>query len=380
MAATCFSFQIKTDFMETITTIGYVQSEYKTPTDPFEMKEKESIIIIDEKFEEGLYDIESSLFLDIIFVFHKSEGYKLRHLNYYKEDKGVFASRSPSRPSSIGHTTVKLIERKVNVLRVKGLDAIDGTPVIDIKPTISNFYEENSEKINTEHSKQNPRWEITQAIKTNNLEYLLLEAGKIHGHFCVGLAMGVRAAAYAMQHIHEFSDGMEDLVAITETNNCSADGVQFVTGCSFGNNALVFKDFGKTAFSLVTRNGKGIRIITRNDSRDYISTINAEFYEQFRKVVIEKNHDPEEKKKLRKAGSIASFKFLELDFDKIFKVEKIETKLPEYAPIHDSIICDSCGENTMATRIVKVEGKQLCLNCHAKDYKQLDGHGIHCIL
>jgi formylmethanofuran dehydrogenase subunit E len=300
-------------------------------------------------------------------------------INYYKEDKGVFASRSPRRPSSIGVTTVKLIERKGCALKVAGLDALHGTPVIDIKPTDLRFYKENSTEITTERSKQNPRWEITQAIRTNNLEYLLLEAGKMHGHFCVGLALGIRAATYAMQNIDEFSDGMEDLVAITETNNCSSDGVQFVTGCSFGNNALIFKDFGKNAFSLVSRNGKGIRIVTKNGSGDYIRSVNPDFYKQFSKVIIEKNHDPEEKRILRKVGMSASFNVLELDFDKLFNVEKVDIELPEYAPIHESIACTCCGENTMATRIIEKDGEKLCLNCHAKDYKQLDGHGIKCI-
>jgi len=143
--------------MKSLTTIGYVYSEYSAPADPFEMRERESTIIIDERFEEGLYDIENSSFLDIIFVFHKSEDYKLRLINYYNEDKGVFASRSPRRPNPIGLTTVKLIERKGCVLKVTGLDALSGTPVIDIKPADFSFYKENAKDIINESSKYNPR-------------------------------------------------------------------------------------------------------------------------------------------------------------------------------------------------------------------------------
>jgi formylmethanofuran dehydrogenase subunit E len=359
--------------------IGYIKSKFDIPADPFEMIKQESLIIIDEEMEEGLFDIESSPFIDIIFEFHKSDGYDLRITNYYNEDKGVFASRSPKRPNSIGVSTVKLLERNDRTLKVTGLDALNGTPVIDIKPTNTNFYKEHFTEITTERSKQNPRWEITSAIKTNNLEYLLLEAGKIHGHFCPGLAMGIRTATYAMQKIKELSDGMEDLIAISETNNCFSDGIQFVTGCSFGNNALIFKDFGKNAFTLATRNGKGIRIKTKNNSREYLHSVNPEFFDQFRKVVIEKNHNPEEKAKLRAAGTKASFNVLDLDFEQIFESKEVTVQLPEYAPIHESVVCNSCGENTMATRIVDKEGVQLCLSCNEKDYFILDGHGIKCI-
>jgi tRNA-Thr(GGU) m(6)t(6)A37 methyltransferase TsaA len=365
--------------MKDLKTIGYVKSKFDVPSDPFEMAKHESVIVIEEELGDGLFDIESSTYIDVIFLFHKSKDYNLRVINYFNEDKGVFASRSPRRPTPIGVSTVRLIERDGCNLRVDGLDALNGTPVLDIKPARISFYKEHFVEISTEHSKQNPRWEITSAIKANNLEYLLLEAGKIHGHFCPGLALGVRAATYAMQKMRELSDGMEDLVAITETNNCSADGIQFVTGCSFGNNALIFKDFGKTAFTLAKRDGKGIRLIVKNGSREYMQSSNQEFYEQFRKVIIEKNHAPDEKSKMRMAGSKASFNVLNLDFDKLFEVQEVTVQLPDYAPIHESVICHSCGENTMASRIVEEKGMKLCLSCSTDPYHMLDGHGIRCV-
>ncbi len=362
--------------MTPITPVGYVESSFQQPADPFEMMKHESVIVIKEEFAEALHNIDQSSFIDVVFLFHQSEGYSLRGLNYFQEDKGVFASRSPKRPNPIGITSVKLVKHDGCRLVVHGLDAINGTPVVDIKPTVTSFYKEHVEAITTQQTKTHPRREITGAIKANNLEYLLLEAGKIHGHFCPGLSMGVMAATYAMRHINQISDGMEDLIAIVETNNCFADGVQMVTGCSFGNNALIYKDWGKNALTLTKRNGKGIRIITKNDSRAYIQSSNPGFFEQFKKVVIEKNHDPEERSKLRAEGTKASFAMLNQDFDRIFNVMEVSVDLPEYAPIHDSIICSECGENTMATRIVKDNGSELCLSCHSKDYFQLDGHGI----
>lgn len=362
--------------MNELKPIGYVKSRFAESTDPFEMMKHESVLVINKDLEEGLYDIESSAFIDVVFHFDKSEGYKLRLINYFNEDKGVFASRSPKRPNQIGVTTVKLLKRNGCELTVSGFDALDNTPILDIKPTNVNFLKEHFAENNTEWAKANPRWEITRAIKTNDLHYLLLEAGKLHGHFCPGLSLGVKAATYAMRKMRELSDGMEDLVVIVETNNCASDGVQFVTGCSFGNNALIFKDFGKLAFTLATRNGKGIRMSMLNNSQEVMQGVNSEFQKQFKKVVIEKNHDPEEKAKLRLEGTKASFNLLDIEFDKLFKVEEVEVNLPKYAPIHESIICTDCGESTMATRIIEKDGKNICLSCHEKEYFQLDGHGM----
>ncbi len=114
--------------------IGEVKSRFKEPGDPYEMRQYESEIIIETEFVDGLYKIEDYKHLQIIFHFHQSVGYKLIGPRRYGPERGVFASRSPKRPSPIAVTTVELIERKDNVLRVKGLDAIDGTPVLDIKP------------------------------------------------------------------------------------------------------------------------------------------------------------------------------------------------------------------------------------------------------
>ncbi len=356
--------------------IGIVKNIFKEPADPFLMGKHESKIILDPEFEEGLYRIEESNYIDITFHFHKSEGYWLKGPIYDGQVKGVFASRSPRRPSTLGHTTVKLLSRERNELTVSGLDAIDGTPVLDIKPCNISFYKEHGKTIDTNRLKHSPRWDIVRCIKNNDLDALLLEAGQLHGHFCPGLAMGVMAATYAMQKIRTFSDGMEDLMAITETNNCFSDGIQFITGCSFGNNALIFKDLGKNAFTLATRERKGIRIIVRNDSRNYLQDKHPGFYEYFQKVVIERNHAPELRAKFREYGIEASFDMLHSDFEKIFNEQEVCPELPEYAPIHDSTICVACNEKTMASRIEVQENFQLCLSCAKKPYGELKGNGI----
>lgn len=116
--------------------IGYVESSFLEPQDPEKMREEESSLLIYPDYEEGLYKIEESDFLDVIFYFHKSSGYTLKGKRRGGRIKGVFASRSPHRPCPIGLSKVELVKREKNRLRVRGLDAINGTPILDIKPSI----------------------------------------------------------------------------------------------------------------------------------------------------------------------------------------------------------------------------------------------------
>jgi tRNA-Thr(GGU) m(6)t(6)A37 methyltransferase TsaA len=114
--------------------IGYVRSEFTERADPMVMRESESTLVIDPAYGDGLYRIEEKQYLTVIFYFNRAEGYCLQGTRRDGEFTGVFASRNPRRPNAIGVTTVRLLERQGNELRVQGLDALDGTPVLDLKP------------------------------------------------------------------------------------------------------------------------------------------------------------------------------------------------------------------------------------------------------
>ena len=232
----------------TIEPIGRVLNDIEEPLPHHEIKKQESIIVVDESYMDGFLGIDRHEYVDVVFYFHRAEPYQLTCTIHTGETQGVFASRSPRRPNSIGVTTVKLLGRKSNRLYVRGLDAINQTPVLDIKCVDTSVFE--SEKsfdpVHASIIKTNPRIDMHKHILQKDTETLLLKAGQLHGHYCPGLAMGVMAASFAMNELKTKSDGMEDVLAITETNNCFSDGVQFVTGCSFGNNSLIFKDLGKT--------------------------------------------------------------------------------------------------------------------------------------
>jgi tRNA-Thr(GGU) m(6)t(6)A37 methyltransferase TsaA len=118
-----------------------VQNRFNTPPEKSErIRREKSKIILFPKYAEGLYRIGEHKYLEVIFHFNRSKGYSLECKTPHWGVKGVFASRSPHRPVPLGLTRVRLIDVNKNELVVKGLDALNGTPVLDIKPYV-NFLE-----------------------------------------------------------------------------------------------------------------------------------------------------------------------------------------------------------------------------------------------
>lgn len=124
----------------TINPIGFVRNKYKENPDRDDWwQELVSEIVINENLEEGLDNLEKYRYFIILYWLHKRdrENLKLRINPRGRKDipmRGIFATRTPDRPNPVGIMTVKLLKREGNVLTVQGLDALDGTPVIDIKP------------------------------------------------------------------------------------------------------------------------------------------------------------------------------------------------------------------------------------------------------
>lgn len=128
--------------MTTIEPIGFIRSDYsdtkQIPKGCGATHEAEGFLELLPQFETGLTDIEGFSHLFVIWVFDRSEGYELM-VKPPTDDRqhGVFATRSPKRPNPIGLTVVQLLERQGTRLRVKGIDMLDGTPILDIKPYLS---------------------------------------------------------------------------------------------------------------------------------------------------------------------------------------------------------------------------------------------------
>ncbi|HSM54765.1 MAG TPA: tRNA (N6-threonylcarbamoyladenosine(37)-N6)-methyltransferase TrmO [Candidatus Sulfomarinibacteraceae bacterium] len=126
------------DAKKTITfqAIGHVENEFDEPETASVIRAARSRIILQPDLTPGLQGIEPDEELMVIFYFDRSEGYELlQHPcgDPEYEVRGVFALRSPNRPNPIGVTTVELLAIEDNILHVRGLDAINGTPVLDLK-------------------------------------------------------------------------------------------------------------------------------------------------------------------------------------------------------------------------------------------------------
>lgn len=124
--------------------IGYVRSPYKNtheiPKGLGAKHEAEGIIEIATEFELGLTDVEGFSHLFILWCFDRSEGFELMGSPPFDTmPHGVFATRSPLRPNPIGLTVVELLRRDGRNLHVRGVDMLDGTPVLDIKPYMSSI-------------------------------------------------------------------------------------------------------------------------------------------------------------------------------------------------------------------------------------------------
>jgi tRNA-Thr(GGU) m(6)t(6)A37 methyltransferase TsaA len=123
--------------------IGYVRSPYRDtkeiPKGLGAKHEADGVLEIRTEFEPGLADIEGFSHLFVIWVFDRSEGFSLVATPPSdNRPHGVFATRSPQRPNPIGLTVLELLGREGRSLRVRGIDMLDGTPILDIKPYLSN--------------------------------------------------------------------------------------------------------------------------------------------------------------------------------------------------------------------------------------------------
>lgn len=135
----------------TVRAIGCVHSPFSEPKQvPRGLganHEEDGVLEILSEFEPGLQDIEGFSHLYVLWVFDRSQGYELVGTPPCDtQAHGVFATRSPRRPNPIGLTVVKLLRREGNRLHVQGVDMVDGTPILDVKPYLSSVPESELER------------------------------------------------------------------------------------------------------------------------------------------------------------------------------------------------------------------------------------------
>ncbi|GBC62575.1 formylmethanofuran dehydrogenase [Desulfonema ishimotonii] len=180
-----------------------------------------------------------------------------------------------------------------------------------------------------------------------------------HGHICPGLSTGFRAASAGMAWLKANRSEDEEIVAIVETDACSADAVQVLTGCTFGKGNFIYKDYGKMALTLMSRkSGRGVRVIVRNGAFQP----DEEHMALIQKMIREELTD-EERNRFETLHFRRSCQILEMPEDQLFDIRAVDMELPRKAEIKPSVACDRCGESTMSSKLVEKDGQKVCRGC-----------------
>jgi formylmethanofuran dehydrogenase subunit E len=184
------------------------------------------------------------------------------------------------------------------------------------------------------------------------------KAVDFHGHWCPGLAIGLRAGEYVLGRLGFSED--EELVAVVETDMCAVDGIQSLTGCTFGKGNLIHRDYGKNAFTFVRRSdGKAIRIAARPDAWGSPDPER----EALLKRVREGKASEADRQRVQRLRQERLEAILAAPVGQLFEVQAVEPAVPERARLYESVTCAGCGEQVMETRVRLLRGQPYCVPC-----------------
>ena len=230
------------------------------------------------------------------------------------------------------------------------------------------------------HEHASARKALETMVTSGDLEGLLRSAEVIHGHLCPFLALGVKAGQYALTSLARHGHGLEEVVAIVESNNCFTDGIQVVTGCTLGNNGLIFKDLGKTAVTVARRaDGAALRLVLRADFRAGLFARYPAAGPLFDLVVVKRQGTPEDRHRFQHLWAAVARRELETPVAEQFVIHNLTIPVPEPTRVLSGATCSLCGEGVTEHRLRVLEGQPVCLACAGEEYAILTGQGITCI-
>ena len=199
-------------------------------------------------------------------------------------------------------------------------------------------------------------------------EELIAKAKAFHGHWCPGLAIGLRAGEWVLENLGSSED--EEIVAVVENDACGVDAVQVLTNCTFGKGNLIYRDKGKQAFSFHRRSdGKSARLVLNADALG--GGPNPEAAELYQKKERE-GLTPEEEDRLHKLREDWAQNIMNADLGTVFEIKEAGP-MPHKAHIMTSLKCEACGEMTMESRTRRLMGRTLCGDCFAKEDDRANG-------
>jgi formylmethanofuran dehydrogenase subunit E len=184
------------------------------------------------------------------------------------------------------------------------------------------------------------------------------ETTDFHGHWCPGLAVGIRAAEWVLKEMGKAGD--EDIVAVVETDMCGVDAIQYLTGCTFGKGNLIYKDLGKNAFTFYRRrDGKAARILTRGLLSSEDDQLLAKLHAKLRKGGL----SPDEESTWHELRAKRSKHIMDAELEELFEVKEPAAPAPKKAFILPTLICEACNEPVMESRTRRFQEQTMCITC-----------------
>lgn len=179
-----------------------------------------------------------------------------------------------------------------------------------------------------------------------------------HGHWCPGLAIGIRAGELALAEFGRAGD--EEVVAVVETDMCGVDAIQVLTGCTFGKGNLLHRDYGKMAFTLYRRrDGKALRLVFEADRLGGPDPATEELQRKRAAGTL----TAEQSAQLDACRAEWSRRIMDADLADIFRVEAAVGPIPQRARLMPSLVCEVCGEKAMESRTRRFNGQVVCQPC-----------------
>jgi formylmethanofuran dehydrogenase subunit E len=189
---------------------------------------------------------------------------------------------------------------------------------------------------------------------------------EFHGHICPGLIYGYRVAEEAMKLMNIGRSVDEEVVAICENDSCAVDALQVMLGTVAGKGNLIIKNFGKNAYTVLSRSKRQAYRFSRKTHYDYTGKDKSEFG-RLEAAVAAGTASEDDRRNLKR---LKVRDLLARPFKEIFITTEVTFDEPLYAPLAPSQPCAICGEMTMATKMMTLsDGQQVCIPCSEKSRK-----------
>ena len=184
-----------------------------------------------------------------------------------------------------------------------------------------------------------------------------------HGHECPGLAIGFMAARAGLKWIEGHRSEDEEIVAVVENDACGVDGVQVLTGCTFGKGNLIYRDHGKQVFTFFNR-------ATSRGARFSLKAGAVPQDDRHRQLMMKMRDglaSPEERAELAERRAATMIAILSKNPEELFAISEPIAALPEKAIVQKAEPCAVCGEPTMPAKMIERNGGRFCRPCAQKD-------------